>query len=651
MGLTSDQQKRCDEIVEQALALDVTLRAAFVTEASHGDEDIRREADAILEVDLHGQSIFDVSPGAFLPPPNFGRYQTEELIGSGGMSVVYRALDPIIDRKVAVKVMAQRLRAPAGEYQRFLSELHLLGSLGHPNIVQVFDAGNHEGLPFIVMEYLEGENLAEAIQHGRCGDHESRLFIARQLAEALQRVHAAAVCHRDVKPANVFLQSGNRVKLMDFGVSARLNGPRFTQSGALIGTLAYLAPEQIRGEKVGPATDIYAFGILLFELFTGSKPFSGSPAELLYNIVNTSIPLGPLAGVPPALFDLICRATAKTPADRPRSFDEILQVLNIAPAPVASQRSVRNKRLPFALAAAVIIAVIGTGWVWISSPIRNAGKPSPAFVASQPTAVKSPASETPAPQETVHKAAPQVDPPVKEKSIPLPPKHEEKSPPFGEQRATLETPAPQPVLQTRTSVPDGPHPADAPREQTPIVNASPPPAPVVILPPDASGSKGIRTDSLDPAKRSDSLIKKSETPDEKLPSPAPSVPAANVQRAAEAQKIREVIERYANAYRMMRIDEIKEISDFSAAFQRSVRTTFDSLKIEDYRLEPQSDPRIDGDSASVRCKRSVLQSSNDRSALQKRPQAPMAKTSTVMVELARKNGSWKIVGIKEEPSQ
>lgn len=644
MELTAAQQKRCDEIVEQALALDAGHRGAFVQDASSGDDDVRREADAILNTDPRGTLVFDVSPGAFLAPPKFGRYQTEERIGAGGMSIVYRAFDPVINRKVAIKVMAQRLDAPVGEYQRFLSELHLLGSLGHPSIVQVFDAGEHEGLPFIVMEYLEGENLAEAIQHGRCGTIELKLHIARQIAGALQRVHAAAVCHRDVKPANVFLEAGGKVTLMDFGVSARLDGPRVTQTGALIGTLPYLAPEQIRGEKIGPAVDIYAFGILLFELFTGTKPFSGAAAEILYKIAHTPVPAQPLAEIPPRLADLIRSSTAKAPTDRPHDFAEILRVLNGISSDSGGKRASRNKHLWAVAAAAMISIAAGWGWLSYHRPPVNRKEPTVTVASSipagAPTVHQLPSPELTSP-EMGHKTSPLAkgaagiatpNPSHPKLDLEKLASKELRQAPASPPAETVpDAPAPSTALIGGTVAPQNPPPLPA---TIPIVTV--PVAPIAVAAPDVSKPDHKNAELNDSAGRK-------AAPDEKAA--ALSLPSAKPQNAADNREIRDVIERYAAAYRMKRIDEIKAVLDLSAAEQRTLSAIFRSNRIEAYRLSPQSDPRVEGDRALVFCERSISQIPTDRTALQRSPQTTNAKTDTVTVRLARTGGTWKIAEI------
>src|SRR5262249_22218380 len=189
----------------------------------------------------------------------------DAVIGSGGMSAVYRAQDPVIDRPVAIKVLLPS-GADADRTQRFFDELKLLGAIRHDHVVRVYDFGEVRGLPYLVMELLESEDLAHAIAAQRCGDLARKLDIARQLAAALKDVHAAGILHRDVKPANVFLETAGRVKLMDFGI-ARTDGPHATHASVLCGTPEYLAPEQIRGQPATQLSDVYSYGVLLVELF------------------------------------------------------------------------------------------------------------------------------------------------------------------------------------------------------------------------------------------------------------------------------------------------------------------------------------------------------------------------------------------------
>lgn len=207
-----------------------------------------------------------------------GRYRVDELVGRGGMAEVYRATDTLLDRQVAVKVMHDGVRDAAAEF-RFAEEARLLGSLAHPGLVTVYDAGTSGGRPFIVMELVEGSSLAAVLSEGRVDIDQAREMVA-EIAEALAVVHATDVIHRDVKPANILIDGEGAALLSDFGI-ARIASEvgQHTAIGAAIGTVSYLAPEQVSGGEPSTAIDIYALGLVLLELVTGEKTFAGTVAE------------------------------------------------------------------------------------------------------------------------------------------------------------------------------------------------------------------------------------------------------------------------------------------------------------------------------------------------------------------------------------
>jgi len=262
-------------------------------------------------------------------PASFGRYRVLREVGRGAMGVVYLARDDKIGRNVAIKALDIDRRLPEDEKEeirnRFEREARAAGMLSHQNIVTVYDVGEEEGVPYIAMEYLEGANLTETA-------HESPLSIpqaksvASQVLSALAYAHSHDVVHRDIKPDNIFLLPDGRVKVADFGIARIASSSTMTQVGQVMGTPGYMSPEQVKGEVVGPLSDIFSTGVLFYELLTGTAPFSSTSAtSIMYKIVHEE-PRPPHLinpGVPPNLEAVITRATAKNPAARYESASEM----------------------------------------------------------------------------------------------------------------------------------------------------------------------------------------------------------------------------------------------------------------------------------------------------------------------------------------
>ncbi len=254
-------------------------------------------------------------------PATLGKYELLEFLG-GGMSHVYRARDTMIDRTVVVKILTDSSCQDGDAKARFLQEAKLAGSFQHENIVSVFDYGEFDGKPFIVMEYLQGEDLRDAIRNGRLGAMNDRLRIALHIAHALDYVHGRAIVHRDIKPENVHIDPKGKVKLMDFGI-AKTADLSLTRTGMAMGTPYYMSPEQISGSGTSHLVDIYAYGLLVFELLTGIRSVRGETMEqVFFQILNQNVDVAAMenSGVQPAVSDLVVRCTAKKPEDRPQSF-------------------------------------------------------------------------------------------------------------------------------------------------------------------------------------------------------------------------------------------------------------------------------------------------------------------------------------------
>jgi serine/threonine protein kinase len=226
---------------------------------------------------------------------------------------------------VAVKILTEAAMADQEAHARFLAEARLTGSLTHENIIGFYDYGEQEGRSFLVMEYFDGESLGAAIRGWRTGDLRNQLLIARQIAQGLAYVHSKGIIHRDVKPDNIWIDSTGKVKIIDFGV-AKTDEFSITGAGFTLGTPYYMAPEQVRGDKPTVLVDIYSFGVLLFELVTGIRPFEGQTVnEIFDQVLHQALDLEPLkkAKIPDAVSDLIHGCTAKEWISRTQDFSTV----------------------------------------------------------------------------------------------------------------------------------------------------------------------------------------------------------------------------------------------------------------------------------------------------------------------------------------
>ena len=257
-------------------------------------------------------------------PAQIGKYELQELLG-GGMSRVYRARDTVLGRTVVLKILTEQAASDEEAKARFLREARVAGNLAHDNVISVFDFGEEQAKPYMVMEFLRGDDLRTLIKSNRTGDLHNRLNIAIQIARALEYIHAHKIIHRDIKPDNIQVTTNGVVKLMDFGI-AKAEDTQLTRPGFTLGTPYYMAPEQVRGQLITGLVDIYAFGVLLFELLTGVRPIEGDTIErIFYEILYHPVDLKPLeaANIPQSVAQLVARATSKDPVQRPQSFTEV----------------------------------------------------------------------------------------------------------------------------------------------------------------------------------------------------------------------------------------------------------------------------------------------------------------------------------------
>jgi eukaryotic-like serine/threonine-protein kinase len=258
-----------------------------------------------------------------------GRYRIERALGQGGMAVVYLARDEELHRLVAVKVLAEHLAGDDNFRARFLQESRLASRLSHPNVVQVYDAGETDGSPYIVMEYVPGDTIGE---RGKPA-HTEVLPLALQACAGLQHAHDAGLIHRDVKPANLLVREDDVLKIADFGIARAVELTRLTQHGTVLGTAAYLSPEQAAGDEVTAATDIYSLGAVVYELLTGRPPYEfDSLADLAAKQAGGVItPLRDLEpSVPEAVEAAVMHALARDPRFRPASASDFAAELGSA---------------------------------------------------------------------------------------------------------------------------------------------------------------------------------------------------------------------------------------------------------------------------------------------------------------------------------
>jgi len=277
-------------------------------------------------------------------PRCFGKYEILETIGSGAMGVVYLAYDPVIDRRVAVKTIRKHtLDAVADAAERFRREASAAGRLNHPGIVAVYDYGEDKDVAFIVMEYAPGLELDLYVAQHR-PSHRQIAGLMAELLDALGYAHAAGVVHRDVKPGNILV--AERLKIADFGI-ARINNVIQTETGVAVGTPAYMAPEQFMGKGVDHRVDLFAVGVILYELLTGQRPFEGqSLEELSYKICHAeAVPATSLvASLPPAIDAVLAQALAKAKSERFASAADLSRAIGAALAPADEEHEASGLR-------------------------------------------------------------------------------------------------------------------------------------------------------------------------------------------------------------------------------------------------------------------------------------------------------------------
>ncbi|HZM49909.1 MAG TPA: serine/threonine-protein kinase, partial [Vicinamibacteria bacterium] len=297
-----------------------------------------------------------------LPPGTLvgERYRIKAIVGVGGMGVVYRAHDEELDLDIALKVLRPDLGTDPDWIDRFRRELVLARQVTHRNVVRIHDIGESDGLRYLTMRYVEGRSLQAVMDQDAPLPVERAVHIVRQIAEALQDAHDARVVHRDLKPANILLEADDAAYVADFGVARSLDRDHLTRAGAVVGTPAYLSPEQVCGEPVDGRSDIYALGILFYEMLSGQLPFHGeSSAEILAQRITGHVRDIRETGiqVPPYVWGVISRCLERSPARRYQTARELVADLDRKQAPPPRARMPRR-------GLALVVALVAAGAAW-----------------------------------------------------------------------------------------------------------------------------------------------------------------------------------------------------------------------------------------------------------------------------------------------
>ncbi len=394
--MKAERWPKVKEVLYAALECDAGRRPALLDEVCDKDPELRREVETLIASHQRGESFFgkqamevvaewmDKDQEATLVGQSLGHYTVLSLLGEGGMGVVYRALDSNLHRAVALKLLPDAFAADPERLARFQREARVLGSLNHPNIASIYGLEQREGVRFLVLELVEGQTLAERIVAGAtdrshpqdditpagmpCGE---ALELARQIAEGLEAAHEKGIIHRDLKPANIKITPEGKVKILDFGLAKALQedlpaadgiskSPTITEQmskpGVILGTAAYMSPEQARGRGVDRRTDIWAFGCVLFEMLSGRRPFQGEDtSDTLAAVMKGEPDWKALPGDTPAAVErLLRRCLIKDPKSRLRDIGDARIEMEAAfqgvPAPVTMTST--NRRFPVWMGAA-----------------------------------------------------------------------------------------------------------------------------------------------------------------------------------------------------------------------------------------------------------------------------------------------------------
>jgi serine/threonine protein kinase/tetratricopeptide (TPR) repeat protein len=368
--MNPDRWQQVKGVLDQALELDPEERSSFLDRACSTDHSLRREVESLLSSDSETRSSFltsEMTRVTLTEGTKLGDYEVQSLLGSGGMGVVYRARDMRLGRDVAIKVLPNFFASDRARMRRFEQEARAAAALNHPNILAVYQLGTYEGSPHLVSELLEGETLRSLVKRGAI-PLEQAVEYARQIASGLKAAHGKGIVHRDLKPENLFVTRDGHVKILDFGLAKQTHpeppaqtkpASLATEAGAVMGTVGYMSPEQVRGQAADFRADIFAFGAILYEMLSGKRAFTGeSSADVASAILNDDPRrlTQSIAGGRKALEAVLQRCLEKAPEQRFQSAQELSAALGgIELRPLARTRAMSFGRRPLRLIATAII--------------------------------------------------------------------------------------------------------------------------------------------------------------------------------------------------------------------------------------------------------------------------------------------------------
>jgi tRNA A-37 threonylcarbamoyl transferase component Bud32 len=391
--MSPERWQQVEELYHEALEREPEGRGTFLRQACGDDAELCSEVESLLAhastPGLLNRPAWEVAGDVLetraMPGPGvqLGVYRIEGLLGAGGMGQVYRASDKRLGREVAIKVLRPEGAFDSRRQRRLEHEARAAAALNHPNIVSVYDVGESEGVSFIVSELVAGESLAALLTRGRLAPAQA-IGIAAQIAEGLVAAHAAGIVHRDLKPGNIMVvptEEGEigRVKILDFGVAEHLvrgedqaTRTSITETGAIVGTIAYMSPEQARGVQVDARSDLWSLGVVLYQMLTGKLPFPGEgPVDILAGIIQREPAAFPGRDVPARLQRIVFKALAKDREQRYSSARDFLGDLRGVGQPATGHRTLSRRAVMGWVAAATVVVGVGAIlWRAVEPPER-----------------------------------------------------------------------------------------------------------------------------------------------------------------------------------------------------------------------------------------------------------------------------------------